>query len=67
MKKTPIDSKIELTRGIHLLRFSKLSLDIPAVGWSSTRIQPVKQAYEVRAPLFGLHDESLRCLDGAHG
>jgi len=54
MKNTPIDSKIELTGGGHLLRFSKLSLDIPAVGWSSTRLQPVKQAHEVPAPLIGV-------------
>jgi hypothetical protein len=53
MKNTLIDSKIELTGGGHLLRFSKLYLDIPAAGWSSTYLQPVKQAHEVRAPLIG--------------
>lgn len=52
MKNTPIDSKIELTRGVHLLRFSKSFLYIPGAAWSSTRLQPVKQAHEVRAPLF---------------
>lgn len=69
MKSTSIDSKIELTRGVHLLRFSKLFLDIPAGGWSSTRLQPVKQAHEVRAPLFSLQlvGEFLRRQGGAHG
>lgn len=69
MKNTPIDSKIEPTRGVHLLRFSKSFLDIPGAAWSSTRLQPVKQAHEVRAPLFGLHlaGEFVRRQGGAHG
>lgn len=69
MKNTPIDSKIEPTRGVHLLRLSKSFLDIPGAAWSSTRLKPVKQAHEVRAPLFSLQSvgEFLHRQGGAHG
>lgn len=67
MKNTPIGSKIELTRGVHVLRFSKSFLDIPGAAWLSTHLKPVKQAHEVRAPLIGLQREFLRRQGGAHG
>lgn len=56
MKSTPMGSKIELTRGGYLLRFSKSFLYIPGAAWSSNHLQPVKQATKCGRSITQLHD-----------
>jgi len=68
MKNTLIGTETVRMERFHLVQKLYSFLDIPGAAWSSTRLQPVKQAHEVRAPLFGRHlaGEFVRRQGGAH-
>lgn len=53
MKNTLIGTETVRMERFHLVQKLYSFLDIPGAAWSSTRLQPVKQAHEVRAPLIG--------------
>lgn len=55
MKNTSMGSKIELTRGGYLLRFSKPLLYIPGPGLVISHLQPVKQATKCGRSFTQLH------------
>ncbi|EZH79580.1 hypothetical protein AU05_17285 [Ectopseudomonas composti] len=69
MKNTLIGTETVRMERFHLVQKLYSFLDIPGAAWSSTRLQPVKQAHEVRAPIFSLQlaGEFLRRQGGAHG
>jgi hypothetical protein len=68
MKNTLIGTETVRMERFHLVQKLYSFLDIPGAAWPSTRLQPVKQAHEVRAPLIGVHlaGELLRRLGGSH-
>jgi hypothetical protein len=53
MKNTLIGTETVRMERYHLVQKLYSFLDIPGAAWPSTRLQPVKQAHEVRAPLVG--------------
>ena len=53
MKNTLIGTETVRMERFHLVQKLYSFLDIPGAAWPSTRLKPVKQAHEVRAPLTG--------------
>ncbi|PIA68487.1 hypothetical protein CDR19_21205 [Ectopseudomonas toyotomiensis] len=53
MKNTLIGTETVRMERFHLVQKLYSFLDIPGAAWPSTRLKPVKQAHEVRAPLIG--------------
>lgn len=49
MKNTLIGTETVRMERVHLVQKLYSFLDIPSAAWSSTHLQPVKQAHEVRA------------------
>jgi hypothetical protein len=72
MKTMLIDSKIELTTGVHLLRFSKSFLDIPGAAWdlvlliylfcSSKRGSKVRAAHRRKISDLGFFSDLARVV-----